>query len=166
MGLHAVIAKITKRQRGFDPDKILEHLALKILPKSDTLQEAFEISSREMEELYATAFAYYTKNEVKDAALVFRWLVVLNPFIVKYWKGYSASYQLLGQYERALHGYAIAALLEDSNPLFHFHAYECYLRLGDPEEAKKALLLAIERTTEESLIRKKFEELLTTLQVR
>ncbi len=165
MGLQEVLNKIAQGEDTLDFDAIIEKFTFGILAKSDTLQEAFSISSGEMEELYASGYRYYAEAKWSDAALIFRWLVVLNPFIVKYWTGYSASCQLLGEYEKALKGYAIASLLEDASPQYHFHAYECYMTLGNKVEAKKALLMALERVKKESSIKIQLEERLQALQI-
>ncbi|MFZ0566327.1 MAG: tetratricopeptide repeat protein, partial [Chlamydiales bacterium] len=93
----------------------------------------------------------YQKDQHEESAISFRWLVILNPFEIKYWMGLAANQQLLDQFEKALHSYAIASLLDQANPLPHYHAYECYESLNHKEDAKKALDLAYERAkTDES----------------
>lgn len=117
-----------------------------VLLKSETLQVAFAVSSYEMEEIYTEAYAYYQDDNYLESSTAFRWLVLLNPFTAKYWMGLAASLQLLEKYEKALHAYAVAALLDSDNPYPHFHAFECYAALKNKEDAEKALELSYKRT--------------------
>jgi type III secretion system low calcium response chaperone LcrH/SycD len=118
-----------------------------ILLKCESLQQAFGITDYEMEKLYEEAFEYYEIDSYNEALTLFRWLLLFNSYEAKYWMGFAAASQLLGHYEKALHAYAVAYLLDVDNPYPHFHAYECYMLLKNKEEADKALLLAYQRCT-------------------
>ncbi len=131
-----------------DLEAYLEDFVPNTLLKSETLQKAFEVSNYDMEAVYTEAHAFYMKDNYLESATAFRFLVLLNPFVAKYWLGLGASLQLLQKYTKALHSYAIVALLEIKNPYPHFHAFECYLGLGDQQEAQKALEDAYKRATE------------------
>jgi type III secretion system low calcium response chaperone LcrH/SycD len=124
----------------------LEDFIPNVLLKSETLQKAFGVSAYEMEEIYCEAYTFYQEDNYLESSTAFRWLVLLNPFHKKYWMGLGASLQLLEKYEKALHAYAAASLLEHENPYPHFHAFECYEALKNREEAEKALNLAYKRT--------------------
>lgn len=131
------------------PDSLetyLEDFIPNLLLKSETLQQAFGISTYEMEEIYNEAYQLYEEDDFVESAVGFRWLVLLNPFLYKYWIGMAASLQLLEKYEKALHAYAVSALLDCKNPYPHFHAFECYKQLANQQEADKALDLAYKRT--------------------
>lgn len=131
------------------PDNLeayLEDFIPNTLLKSATLQQAFEVSNYEMEEIYVEAYNHYQEENYLESCTAFRWLVLLNPYWAKNWMGLAASSQLLEKYEKALHAYAVAALLENHNPYPHFHAFECYSALENSEEAEKALELALCRT--------------------
>lgn len=129
-----------------DLEKYLDDFIPNMLLKSETLQKAFGISGEEMEEIYREGYNYYEVDQYLEASTNFRWLVLLNPYLTKYWMGLAASLQLLEKYEKALHAYAVSALLECDNPYPHFHAYECYVALNNKEDAVKALELAFQRT--------------------
>ncbi|NGX61239.1 MAG: Chaperone protein SicA [Chlamydiae bacterium] len=118
-----------------------------ILLKSETFQEAFGVLNAEMEVLYKEAYDFYQEDRYHDALTVFRWLVVLNPYKYDFWMGLGAAQQLLSQSEKALHAYAAAALLDCENPDPHFYAHECYVEMGEKEEAEKALELSNQRKT-------------------
>lgn len=150
MKLKELIQRIAmQRQEEFpfpeDLESYLEDFIPNVLLKSETLQKAFGVTVGEMEELYEESFNHYQTNCYTDSATAFRWLVILNPFVVKHWMGLAASQQLLNQGEKALHSYAMAAFLDPENPMPHFHAHECYESLNNKEEAKKALDLAYTR---------------------
>lgn len=151
MKLKQLIERIAlQRNEEFPfPDNLeayLEDFVPNVLCKSETLQQAFGVSPWEMEEIYNQAYEYYHADRYEDSTIVFRWLVMLNPFEIRYWMGIGANTQILGKFEKALHHYAIASLLDCENPLPHYHAYECYLSNKDAGNAEKALLLAFERT--------------------
>ena len=168
MKLKQLIQRIAaNRQEEFPfPENLetyLEDFIPNTLLKSETLQRAFEVSSYEMEEIYSEAYRLYDRANYLESSTTFRWLVLLNPFIGKYWIGLAASLQLLEKYEKALHAYAIAALIESENPYPHFHAYECYGALKNREEAKKALDSAYRRTIGKTAYQHLQDELLTLL---
>lgn len=102
--------------------------------------------SPEQEELfYSVAYNAYEQGNYPVAARLFRQLVLTTPFVRDYWKGLAAAEQMQQAYEAALHAWGMVALLDDSDPLPHFHAGECYFFLNDFVEAGKALDLAEER---------------------
>lgn len=140
MLLKELIEKIEK-----DPSskqKLVESYLDDFIPnqllKSETLQQAFGVTYRQMEIFYAQGFAHYQNRELWKAEETFRWLVTLNPLEKKYWMGFAASLQLLGRFEKALKGYALAAFLDADDPTPHIHAEECYLALGNAVEAAHA----------------------------
>lgn len=153
LNLKQLIERIAlQRQEEFPfPDNLesyLEDFVPNVLCKSETLQQAFGVTSYEMEGIYHEAYEYYESGRYEDALISFRWLVLLNPFKVDYWMGMGANQQLLTHYEKALHHYAIATLLDSENPLPHYYAYACYCARIDEENAQKALALALELTAD------------------
>ena len=114
------------------------------LMQSETLQRAFGLSAEQMEEIYSDAYSFYQQDCYEQAGKGFRWLVILNPFIARFWLGLGSCLHLLEKYEKALHAYAVVTLLESQNPLPHFHAFECYEALENMEEAQVALQTAYE----------------------
>jgi len=144
MGHKELLRRIARnRQEEFPfPDNLeayLDDFVPNLLLKSETLQRAFAVSDQEMESLYEEAYAFYEQNKFVQAADLFRWLVLLNPYVERSWMGLAACQQLLKLYENALKAYAIATLLDKNDPLPHFHAFECYVALNDHVEALKAL---------------------------
>ena len=105
---------------------------------SDTLQAAFEISDVEMESIYREGYKHYQSQAYELAVEFFRSLVIFDPFALKYWLSLGATQQLLKQFEKALHSYAVAASLAHENPYPHFHAFECYQALGNKRRLKES----------------------------
>jgi type III secretion system low calcium response chaperone LcrH/SycD len=144
------------------PDNLetyLEDFVPNKLLKSGTLQDAFDLSDYELEEVYNESYLLYQEDRYLESSTGFRWLVLFNPYEPKYWMGLAASLQLLEKYEKALHAYALFALLESDNPYPHFHAYECYSALHNVEEGRKALVLAHRRAVKKSAYRDLQEEI-------
>jgi type III secretion system low calcium response chaperone LcrH/SycD len=164
MKLKELIARIAENRKSEFPlpenlEAYLEDFIPNTLLKSETLQRAFQVSSYEMEEIYREAYGYYYEDNYLESSTAFRWLILLNPFIGKYWMGLAASSQLLKKYEKALHAYAMAALIENENPYPHFHAYECYKALNNRAEGDKALACAYTKTLGKTVYRPLQEEI-------
>ncbi|MCP5470208.1 MAG: SycD/LcrH family type III secretion system chaperone [Chlamydiales bacterium] len=127
-----------------DFDAFLAGFVEKKLLQSETMQFALEISNREMEEMYAEAYAFYEEAHYKRASNIFRFLVMLDPLTSRYWLGLAACLQLLEKYEKALKCYAVVTLIDRHNPEPHYQAHACYTALGDEKEAALALEIAEE----------------------
>lgn len=154
MKLKTLLQRIALQNKAVFPDDIESYVDTfipNVLLKSETLQQAFGISDYEMEKLYEEAYVYYEADAYQDSLTVFRWLILFNTYETKYWMGFAANLQLLEQYEKALHAYAVSALLDSRSPDPHYHAYECYQQLDQKEEAEKALKLATQRFEQEEV---------------
>ncbi|MCC5832829.1 MAG: SycD/LcrH family type III secretion system chaperone [Chlamydiales bacterium] len=150
MRLKTLLRRIAlQRQEEFpfpeDIESYVEEFVPNVLLKSETLQRAFGITDYEMEKLYEEAYELYEANAYQEALNLFRWLLLFNSYEAKYWMGFAAALQLLERYEKALHAYAVASLLDSKSPYPHFHAYECYILLNNRDDADKALKLAYQR---------------------
>ncbi len=164
MTIKTLIAKLSRGEGPKDLESYLEDFVPNTLLKSNTLQEAYGVSRKEMSELYKKAYDYYQEDRYDQSIVLFRFLVMLNPFVTKYWMGLGSSQQLLKQYEKALHSYAIWALLDGKNPAPHFQASECYAALANQVEGNKALKEALERTTNKPVYKQLREEVERCLQ--
>lgn len=152
MELKELIQKLsTEELKEPDIEKLMEDFVANKLLKSETLQKAFGMTDQQLENLYRHGYELYQKDNYAESVTFFNWLVILNPFIPKYWMGLAANRQLLGQYEKALQAYSIAALEDKVDPYPHFHAYECYEAMGNREEGKNALIEAKERAGSHSI---------------
>lgn len=116
------------------------------------VMEILEISEKEISrvpleqesQFYAIAFGLYEKGDYRGAVHLFTQLVLTDPFSTCYWEGLASSKQMAREYLAAVHAWSLVALLKDKDPMPHFHAAECFLSMGDKEEALKALDAALE----------------------
>lgn len=102
------------------------------------LTSFLSLSTEDHEAVYAFGYHLYENGLYKKAIHFFRTLTLMNPKNAKYWKGLGATYQMLREFDRALESYGVAALLNENDPLVHWHASECFLMLKKPEEAREA----------------------------
>src|SRR5689334_14592344 len=89
MRLKELLSRITLNRKEDFPfpenlEEYLEDFIPNVLLKSETLQQAFGVSSYEMEEIYKEAYSSYQENNYLESSTSFRWLVLLNPFHSKY----------------------------------------------------------------------------------
>ncbi|NGX53897.1 MAG: Chaperone protein SicA [Chlamydiae bacterium] len=164
MIIKELIAQLSRGEGPKDLESYLEDFVPNTLLKSHTLQQAYGVSKEEMGELYEKAYGYYQEDRYDQSIVLFRFLVMLNPFVTKYWMGLGGSQQLLKQYEKALHSYAIWSLLDGKNPMPHFQAYQCYTAEENRVEGNKALKAALELTANKSVYKQIREEVERCLQ--
>jgi type III secretion system low calcium response chaperone LcrH/SycD len=94
----------------------------------------------EIAQSYSFGYSLYENGEYERASKIFEILISHGGAMEKkFWFSYASSLQMLKEYTKALKAWAMTALLDDKNPLPHFHAAECYISLNDFAEAKKAL---------------------------
>jgi len=144
-----------------DWDTCLRDFIPHALQPSPSLQDTLGITAEQMELFYAEAYRFYLHHQLEDADFCFRFLVLFDPWVKKYWMGLAACQQRSNKYEKALHSYAITTLLSPDDPYPHFYAYQCYEALQQKEDARKALTLAYERVQCPSYkaLKKKIESL-------
>ena len=101
-----------------------------------------DLTNRDLEILYASAYSFYEQGVYPKASQLFTGLILHDPFQTRFWKGLASSKQMQKEYKAALHAWGILALLEGHKPQTHFHAAECFLSQGEKDDALKALNLA------------------------
>ncbi len=109
------------------------------------------LSAQGADYFYSHGFALYNGGNVPEALEVFEVLSAQRPLESRNWVAFASSLQELKEYERALRGWAMAAILDDSNAYPHFYAAQCHLSLGQKEEANTALSAAAKRAATEEL---------------
>jgi type III secretion system low calcium response chaperone LcrH/SycD len=100
------------------------------------------LTKKELATIYAAAFGKYESGAYQEGADLFTQLILHDPFEPRYWKGLASCMQMQQNYPAALRAWATHALLTGHSPISHFHAAECYLSMGEKDEAIKALSLA------------------------
>ena len=119
------------------PEKIEE--AAKAFAEMGTVREMKGITDAEMEAIYSMGYSFYTTGRYDDAEKVFRFLVLFDHLNAKYWIGLGAVQQVKKLYGDAIVSYGYASFLDLENPKPQYHAAECFLALGDKENALSSL---------------------------
>jgi type III secretion system low calcium response chaperone LcrH/SycD len=126
-----------------------QHEVMKILGISE--KEASPLTLDQESSLYNRAYGLYEKEDYRAASQLFTQLVLTDPFSKEYWQGLAGSRQMSREYLAAVHAWGLAALLDEADPLPHFHAAECLLCMEEKEEALKALDAALACCDDSSL---------------
>jgi type III secretion system low calcium response chaperone LcrH/SycD len=108
-------------------------------------QNLKNFTSDELETLYISAYQFYQQEMYDKATEIFFQLTTSHPFEEAFWKGLASCYQMQNLFDEALHAFALASLLNDKDPYYHYHAAECLFAKKEMEDAKKALTKAQER---------------------
>lgn len=104
-----------------------------------TFKDFAEITDEEMEAAYGLAFNLAGQGQFTEAEQMFAWLCGLDQYQPKYFLGLGVCRQQLKKAEKALEAFAMAGMLETSNPVPAIRAAECLLALGRLQEARDAL---------------------------
>lgn len=110
-----------------------------IMPK-----QMLNIGDETIEGLYSQAYLLYNQGKFQESAYLFVVLVVLDPHKAKFQLGSAACLHRLGKYEKAAQIYLISSALDPENPLPHFHAADCYIKLNALPLAQMCLKNAIQ----------------------
>ena len=105
-----------------------------------TLGELKGISHQELEAVYSLGFTHYRTGRYEDAAKLFQFLVLFDHLNPKYWLALGAVQQVAKDYQGAISSYGYASFLDLENPKPQLHAAECFLALGDRQNAASALM--------------------------
>jgi type III secretion system low calcium response chaperone LcrH/SycD len=105
-----------------------------------TIGDVCNMKKEEIESLYALAYNLYTSKSYKAAETVFQALCLYNHKDVRFWMGLGGSRQANGNLSGAVDAYAMAGtagMLKDPEPFLY--AVQCYIKLGDKENAIGAI---------------------------
>lgn len=124
--------------------------------KSNSIKDVLGISDESAEAIYGQGYLLYTTGRYKDAAEIFKLLIMMNSTEPKYVMGLGACYHMLKEYHSAASTYMLVSAIDAVNPLPYFHASDCYLQMGD----KISAALMLEMTLKKAGDQKKFETLI------
>ena len=103
---------------------------------------------------YANASALYQVGDYRRAEAIFISLIEIEPLNANYWFGFGSCLQMRRDYREALSAWRMASLLNDLDPICHFHAAECCFSLNKINEGLSALKAAQKRTRDKVLCEK------------
>ena len=107
------------------------------------LKDFAGVTDDEMEALYAVALQEFDAGKFEDAENRFLLLCRLDHYSGRFWLGLGATRQMMKRYQDAINAYALAGVHDGENPVPGLRAAECYLALGDLENALSGAKAAI-----------------------
>ena len=113
--------------------------AAKGLADMGTIRELKGLTDGEMEAVYSLGFSFYNTGRYDDAEKVFRFLVLFDHLNARYWTGLGAVQQVKKLYGDAILSYGYASFLDLENPKPQYFAAECFLAMGDKDNALSAI---------------------------
>lgn len=111
-------------------------------------KDALGIGDSNTEALYADAYQLYNTGQYEEAKKIFATLFMIDPLDARFPFGIAASCHMMKDYERATNWYFKTSLFDPDNPVPHYHASDCHLRLNDPISAVASLRLVVDRCGE------------------
>jgi type III secretion system low calcium response chaperone LcrH/SycD len=121
-----------------------------------------EIAGVEPETLeagYGLAFNLYNAGNFKDAETLFGGLCLYHHRDERFWIGLGGCRQAQGNFAAAIDAYGMACIAGTlKNPAPSVHAGLCYLKLGDPENARALFDAALELGSDENPTHRVYRE--------
>ena len=114
-------------------------MVLQCLEQGISVADIRGYSEEEIEALYQVAYNLYQQQKHQDAKTVFHCLSIYEHTDARFWLGLGGCCQRLNEFESAINAYSCAALADATNPVYSFHACECYIAMKDWSTAKKAI---------------------------
>lgn len=108
-------------------------------------KDALGLSDSFVEGIYGQAYRLYNSGRYKDASQLFRLLLMMDATEAKYVLGLAACFHMQKEYKAAVDTYSMCGILDANSPVPHFHASDCYIKMGDLTSALICLDLAVKR---------------------
>ncbi len=137
-------------------DKDIKDLAKKLFQDGATLGEIKGITPRELNAVYQMGLGFYNTGRYDDAEKVFTFLVMFDHLESKYWLAAGAVQQVKKNFEKAKAAYSQAALLDIHSPKPQYYVAECFLALGQKDDAVASLDTLLEYCTGTDEVTKEF----------
>lgn len=125
----------------------------KVVEGPVTAKDALGLTDAMVEGIYGQAYRLYNTGKYRDAAQIFRLLLMLNATEVKYAMGLAACFHMLKEYTSAVGAYNMVTVIDPNNPVPFYHLSDCYIKLGDLLSAIVVLDMAIKRSGEKAEFR-------------
>ncbi|MCB1213599.1 MAG: SycD/LcrH family type III secretion system chaperone [Chlamydiia bacterium] len=136
-------------------NRISEKKAKELAPKIEEMmdavfkqgmspKDAMGMPKEVLEGIYAHAYHLYNTGKYGDSSLIFRLLMLLDPFDTRFYLGMAACSQMQEDYSAALVMYSMSEMIDPTNPTPHFHAGDCALHVGTREVAREEFKKAVD----------------------
>ena len=150
------MSNTTNRTIDADLDKDIKDLAKKLFQDGATLGEVKGITRRELNAVYQMGLGFYNTGRFDDAEKVFTFLVMFDHLEPKYWTAVGAVQQVKKNFEKAKAAYSQAALLDIHSPKPQYYVAECFLALGQKDDALASLDSLLDNCTGADEVTKQF----------
>ncbi len=98
------------------------------------------ITGDQLESLYALGHSLYVTGQHQDSGTIFQALCLYDYTQPRFWMGLAGSQQAIGEYQKAVDAYSMAAVADGMKDLSPFYyAAICFLKMGDAESALGSL---------------------------
>lgn len=130
------MAETTTEKEAYTAKELAEFMEMGVT----TIRDVKGITDDEMDAIYTVAYNHYAVGHYEDAEAIFKFLVLFDHLNVSYWIGLGATRQAQKKFKDALAAYGnVVGNLDVKNFKASYYAAECFLALGDKENAAKAL---------------------------
>ena len=125
-------------------ERAVAHILENITERNMLPRDAMGIPPDIIEAIYSQAYRHYTAGRYVEGARLFHLLQLLDATEPKYIIGAGACYQMMEEYQNAIVLYSSVTLVDPLTPVPHYHAADCYSKIGIPGAALGELRLAIQ----------------------
>ena len=120
-----------------------------IMFEGGCLADIRQITSDELDAVYAIAYTEYGQQHYDKAEKLFLFLCLFDHRQQKHWMGLGAARQQVGNPKGAAEAYMMAGVLDHADPLPPLQIAECFLALNDLDNAENALQLALHNASQD-----------------
>ena len=123
------------------PDARLEQLLEDLqahFRQGGTLGDLQGFEDKDYEAIYAVGHGLYMQGKNEEAAKVFGFLMMHNPYDRRFPIAMGAAQQMLGKFADAIGFYALGIVLDMNDPVPLFHTAECLAASGERDDAREA----------------------------
>jgi type III secretion system low calcium response chaperone LcrH/SycD len=142
---------------------------VKAMQNGASISDVANMSAEVLEGLYSLGYNLYTSGNFADAEIIFQSLCLYKHSEVRFWMGLAGCRQANGNLQGAVDAYSMAGVaggMTDPSPFLY--AANCYIKMGDKENAvgalKGLLVLGDEANAAHVQCRDKARELLKMLE--
>lgn len=142
-------------------DQVVAHIS-----KGGTLGELRGLTPQHYEAMYFIGHNLYGQSKFKEAATVFAFLAMNNPYDRRFAQALGSCKQMLGEYAQAITWYSASSILDMTDPVPTFHTAECLAAMGQLEDARDALDMVVKhcRTAKHDALKARANAMLEIVQ--
>lgn len=130
-----------------DLEKMKRYLTNRAAPIKDVIK----LPKETIEQMHSRACYLYEIRNFSEASIFFLALANLHPTYCSYILGVAKCYWEMELYKSALSAFSVLEAIEGDNPIYSYHAAECYIKLRQFKSAFEELLLARKKCKDSAL---------------